>query len=63
MGVIVVGVVELEVVELVVGVVGENCLKEVKVVDEDYLMKIGGGGGGLFAGRCNPLRCVPSARF
>jgi len=32
MGVIVVGVVELEVVELVVGVVGENYLKEVKVV-------------------------------
>ena len=33
--------VELEVIELEVGVVGENCLREVEVVDEDYLMKVG----------------------
>jgi len=38
--VIVAGVVELEVVDLVVGVVNENYLREVKVVDEDYLMKL-----------------------
>ena len=32
--------VESEVVGLVVGVVGENCLREVEVMDEDYLMKV-----------------------
>ena len=37
---IVFGVVELEVVELVVGIVGEDCLREMEVVDEDYLMKV-----------------------
>ena len=40
MGVIVVGLVELEVVGLVVGVVSENCLREMEVVDEDYLIKV-----------------------
>ena len=40
MGVIVVRVVELEVVGLVVGIVGEDCLRKVEVVDEDYLMKV-----------------------
>jgi len=39
-GVIVAGVVELEVVGLVMGVVGENCLREMVVVDEVYLMKV-----------------------
>ena len=34
------GIVESEVVGLVVGVVGENCLREVEVVDQDYLMKV-----------------------
>jgi len=33
-------VIELKVVGLVVGVVGEDCLREVEVVDEDYLMKV-----------------------
>ena len=40
MGMIVVGVVELEVVELVAGVFGEDCLREVEVMDKDYLMKV-----------------------
>ena len=45
MGMIVAGVVELvvgglEVVDLVVEVMGEDCLKEMEVVDEDYLMKV-----------------------
>jgi len=35
----VVGVVESVVIELVVEVVGENCLREVEVADENYLMK------------------------
>jgi len=39
-GVIVAGVVELEVVSLVVGVMGEDCLREMEVVDEDYLIKV-----------------------
>jgi len=39
-GVIVVGVVELDVVGLVVGVVGEDYFREVEVVDEDYLMSV-----------------------
>ena len=38
--VIVAGLVELEVVGLVVRVVGENCLREMVVVDEDYLIKL-----------------------
>ena len=37
---IVVGVVELKVVELVVGIVDEDCLREVEVVIEDYLIKL-----------------------
>jgi len=32
--------VELEMVKLVVGIVGEDCLREVKVVDKDYLIKV-----------------------
>jgi len=35
MGVIVAGV-----VELMVGVVGKDCLREVELLDEDYLMKM-----------------------
>ena len=31
--------IELEVVGLVMGVVGESCLREVEVVEEGYLMK------------------------
>ena len=33
-------VVELEVVGLVVVVVGEDCLREVEAVEENYLMKV-----------------------
>jgi len=33
-------VVILEVIELVVGVVGEDRLREVEMLDEDYLMKV-----------------------
>ena len=33
-------VVKLKVVGLVVGVVGEDCLREVGVVVEDYLIKV-----------------------
>ena len=33
-------VVELEMIGLVVVVVGEDCLREVGLVDEDYLMKV-----------------------
>jgi len=33
-------VVESEVVGLVVGVVGEDCLREMEIVDENYLMKV-----------------------
>jgi len=39
-GVVELVVVELEVVGLVVGVVGEDCLREVEVVDGDYLIKV-----------------------
>ena len=41
--VIVVGVVESEVVGLAVGVVGEDFLREVEVVDEDYLAVVAEG--------------------
>ena len=45
MGMIVAGVIELvlsklEVADLVMEAVGEDCLKELEVVDEDYLMKV-----------------------
>ena len=33
-------VVDLEVVGLILGVVGEDCLRDVGVVDEDYLRKV-----------------------
>ena len=32
---------KLKVIGLVVEVVDENCLKDVEVVEEDYLMKVG----------------------
>ena len=34
------GVIKVGVVELIVGVVREDCLREVEVVDKDYLMKV-----------------------
>ena len=67
MGMIVAGVVELmvgklEVVDLVVEVVGEDCLKEAEVVNENYLINRGGGGR-LFNECSYPLRYAPSARI
>jgi len=40
MRVIVAVMVKLDVIGLVVGVVSENCLRQMEVTNEDYLMKV-----------------------
>ena len=50
-------------VELVVGVVGESCLREVEVVDKDYLMKVEVVAKGCLLYNPSCFGAYPSARF
>ena len=42
---------------------GEDCLREVEVVDKDYLIKVEVVAEGLFVGQSNLLPCAPLVRF